>query len=191
MIKQATLDLLDADLRSHVSRYKSYPYNDRYKLFSHFIKVDPDWSDKKYSQITGFNWSQPFRFADHPNFEQIINSNLIGIYVMYVRPANLLLDMPQHVMYVGISGEKGSARPLQDRLMDYFYIEKIKLRENIHQFLQLYYEHVYIRYSLFSGSYQDLEELEKVLHEYFFPRFGKRDFEPETKAAQSAWNTGQ
>ncbi len=191
MIKQGTLDLLDADLRTSLNRYNSHTYTDRYKLFSHNIRVDPSWSDTKYSQITGFNWSQPFRYADHPNFESIIPTDDIGLYVMYVRPTNTILDMPQFVMYVGISGEHGSQRPLKERLMDYFYIEKLKFRNNVHQLLQMYYEHVYIIYSTFSGTFVQLEALETILHEYFFPRFGKRDFEPKTKVAQSAWNTGQ
>lgn len=57
--------------------------------------------------------------------------------------------------------------------------------------LQMYYNHVYVQYALFDGNFQELEKLEVSLHEYFYPRFGKRDFEPETKNAQSAWNTGQ
>lgn len=191
MIKQATLDLLDADLRKDVRRYNRYPFKDRHKIFSHTVRIDPYWSNKKFRQLRALSWSNDFKFSDHPNFEQIINSNDIGIYIMYVRPKNLVMEMPRHVMYVGISGEHGSARPLKERLMDYFYISEIKLRENIHTMLQLYYDHVYIRYALFNGTFQALEELETSLHEFYYPKFGKRDFEPETKASHSAWNTGQ
>jgi hypothetical protein len=191
MITQATLDLLDADLRAESNRYNNYPFKDRHKIFSHAIRIDPFWSNQKNAQITALNWSAQYRYADHPNFEQIINTNDIGVYVMYVRPQNLVIDMPQYVMYVGISGEHGSARPLKERLMDYFYISKLKLRNNVHQMLQMYYDHVYIKYALFNGNYNSLEDLESTLHEFFYPRFGKRDFQPETKAAHGAWNTGQ
>lgn len=191
MIKQATLDLLDADLRSGYERYQSYPFEDRHKLFLHEIKIDPYWADLKFSEIIHIDWSTPYKYAETPNFEKIIDSDKIGIYLMYVRPQNMLLEMPRHVMYVGISGEAGSERPLRERLMDYYYISKIKLRRNIHKMLQMYYNHVYVQYALFDGNFQELEKLEVSLHEYFYPRFGKRDFEPETKNAQSAWNTGQ
>ncbi|SFQ07455.1 hypothetical protein [Parafilimonas terrae] len=191
MITQATLDLLDADIRKDVRRYNRMPFKDRHKIFSHEIRIDPYWCNKKFQQIPVLNWSADFKFSSHPDFQQIITTNDIGVYIMYVKPVNLLIDMPQYVMYVGISGENGSARPLRDRLMDYFYISKIKLRNNIHTMLQLYYDHVYIKYALFNGTYQSLEQLEEILHEFFYPKFGKRDFEPETKAAHSAWNTGQ
>ncbi len=190
MITQATLDLLDADIRNDVARYNSYPFKDRHKLYSHSIRIDPFWSNSKTAEIKPLIWSEYYKYSEHPNFEKIIKTNDIGIYIMYVRPEHLLLEMPQHVMYVGISGEHGSARPLKERLMDYFLISKIKLRNNIHMMLQLYYDHVYIRYALFKGKYQDLEKLESTLHEFYYPKFGKRDFEPDTKAAQSAWNAG-
>src|SRR5438034_1347998 len=117
MIKQATLDLLDADLRKDVERYNKYPFKDRHKIFSHSIRIDPFWSNKKFSHITTLTWSDHFKFSEHPNFEKIIKSDDIGVYIMYVRPTELILDMPQYVMYVGISGEDGSARPLKERLM--------------------------------------------------------------------------
>ncbi len=191
MITQATLDLLDSELRKSTKRYKRMPFEDRHKLYVHEIRIDPYLSNKMYSKIKSLSWSQQFKYSEHPDFEKLIKSNDIGVYIMYVRPNDLIMEMPQHVMYVGISGENGSARPLRKRLNDYFYFKKIKLRDNIHKMLQMYYEHVFIRYAFFKGSYQDLEYLEKYLHEYFYPRFGKRDFEPQTKAAQSAWNTGQ
>ncbi len=191
VIKQKTLDLLDASLRKDMSRYDSYPYKDRYKIFTHDIRIDPSWCEKKYNEVPKLSWQGPHKFSDMPNFEDIIKGNEIGIYIMYVRPNLLIEDMPQHMMYVGISGEHGSSRPLKDRLKDYFNINKIKLRENIHTMLQLYYENVYIKYALFNGNYLDLEKIEVVLHEFYSPRFGKRDFEPDTKKAQGAWNTGR
>ncbi len=192
-VKQKTLDILDASLRTDYKRYHAYPYLDRFKIFSHNIKIDPHWSDQKFKDIpTNFKWSQPYRFADYPDFETIILTNDIGIYMMYVCPHNMIDDMPKHAMYVGISGEHGSARPLKERLMDYFSLPKMKLRQNIHTMLQMYLDHVYIKFCLMPNySFSDVETLEETFHEYYYPKFGKRDFEPQTKTAQSAWNTGR
>ena len=191
MITQATYDILDSSLREGQKKYHAYDNIDRQKMYSHWLRVDPHRADEKYQLVPKLTWEGPYRYCEMPDFEQLINSEKIGIYIMYTRPVNLLLDMTQHVMYVGISGERGSSRPLKKRLMDYFNIGKLELRSNIHVMLQMYYEHVYIKYSLFDGTHQDLEKLEVLLHEFFYPKFGKRDFEPETKKAQSAWNTGQ
>lgn len=191
MITQATLDLLDADLRAKATHYKDLPFDDRQKLFTHPIRIDPYRSEEKYPKIPKLKWSKKYKFSDHPNFERIITSKQIGIYVMYIRPPNLINDMPQFVMYVGISGENGSGRPLRERLMDYFQISKLKIRTNVHKMLQLYYEHVYIKYALYNGKYSNLESIEMALHEFYYPKFGKRDFEPDTAKAHSAWNTGR
>lgn len=189
MIKQKTLDLLDSELRDKNNKYLKYDYEDRFKIFSHDWRIDPDWSEKKYTAINkyGLKWSKPFKYSKHPDLDKIIKSNDSGIYIFFVAPPQLILNMPQYVIYVGISGEGGSGRPLKDRLKDYFYFSKIKLRKGIHKALQLYYEHTYFAFALYNGNYKDLEDLETLLHEYFSPKWSSRDYEPETKAAKSSW----
>lgn len=96
--------------------------------------------------------------------------------------------MPKHVIYVGIAGERGSGRPLRDRLKDYYNINALKKRSGIHKALQLYYDEAYFSYALYNGSYQDIENLEVLLHEFFSPKWATRDYEPSTKAAKAAWS---
>ena len=189
MIKQATLDLLDSELRRDYDKYNNYPYDDRLKLFSHSIRIDPYWSIQMLKGVNedAFKWSEPIKFSDNPKFEELIESNEKGLYLFIVRPNQTILDLPQYVIYVGISGEKGSNRALKDRLSDYQYISQLKKRKALHKMLQLYYNEVYIRYSLFEGEAEDLESLETVLHEYFNPLCNTRDFIPETKQAKRAW----
>jgi hypothetical protein len=198
-MNQATLDLLDASLRNDHLRYESSRYDDRVLFFTrHNIRIDPVWSERKYEELKKFNryleWRtiKYFDIVDPTRTEvgldKIIDNNSKGVYIFYVMPKDTIQDMPKHVMYVGISGVRGSERSLRDRLKDYFYISKIKKRTNIHKFLQLYYKNVYIDYSFFNGEYNDLEKIEELLHEFFQPIYSIRDYEPETKEAKKAWN---
>ena len=190
MIKQKTLDMLDADLKREQKKYLNYDHKIRYALFTRkSVRIDPNWSSQKFSDIDKhkLSWSKPYKYSEHPDFKTIIPTNDIGIYIMYVKPDNTILDMPSYVMNVGISGEKGKKRPLKDRLTDYFYINQVKLRTNIHHFLQMYYDYVYIRYAIYTGHHKDLESVEKLLHEFYNPLYNERDFEPKTKKAKKAW----
>ena len=194
MLKQETLDLLDSEIRNDYDRYKGYPYKDRYKLFTHpTVRIDPFWAGKVYTDeiskyIDNFKWSNPVRYSEYPDFKSIIATEDIGIYIVIGKPHTLMLNLPQHVFYVGISGEDGKGRPLRDRLTDYLYFSKIKLRDNIHQMLQMYLEEAYIIYSTYKGTFEELEKLEIAFHEYLSPLYSKRDFKPETKKAKRSWN---
>lgn len=190
-MKKETLDILDATLRSKQNSYLSMDFDERYAIFSRkSVRIDPKWSELKYHEINTslLHWQKPFKYSDKPNLDLIISEDTIGLYVMYVQPQNTILDMPKYVMNVGIAGEDGSKRSLKDRLKDYFRLTQIKKRNNIHRFLRMYYENVYIAFSYFKGEYSELEEIEKKLHEFYYPLFNDRDFEPETKAAKKAWN---
>ena len=190
-MKQSTLDILDASLRTDNNKYYSMSEEDRYALFTRKpVRIDPQKSDDIYPQINtaNFTWSAPIKYSSFPDFKSLITSNQIGNYIMYVQPENTILGMPKYVLYVGISGENGSSRPLKERLNDYFYISGLKKRSNVHKLLQLYYKHVYIVYSLYNGSFSDLENDEKIFHEYYYPIYCDRDFSPETKKGRKAWN---
>jgi len=189
-MRQATLDILDADLRGKYNEYKKYPYNDRYKLFRHDIRIDPYIANQKLAEIETFNlnWSEPIKYSEHPDINSIITENGVGIYVFFVQPNRLVLGMPRVPIYVGISGERESSRPLKERLKDYFNLNQIKRRDAVHQALQMYYDEVYFCYCIYDGNSEDLSQIERLLHEFFSPKFAKRDFEPETKQAQKSWN---
>jgi len=188
-MKQATFDLLDSELRAGYDKYLNLDHEDRYKLFTHQITIDPYKSKERYNSLIPFSltWSIPHKYSAQLDLNTIIPSNDPGIYIFFVKPPQLIMDMPQFVIYVGIAGERGSGRSLKDRLKDYFYFSKIKLRDNIHKVFQLYYEEVYFSFALYPGPVADLEVIETLLHEYFSPRWSSRDYEPETKRARSAW----
>jgi hypothetical protein len=190
-MKQKTLDILDASLRDEQNEILTMDFKNRFGLFTRKnVRIDPKWSEAKFNEIdtTLLNWELPFKYSDRPNLDTIISEEHIGIYVMYVQPQNTILGMPKYVMNVGIAGEDGSERSLKDRLKDYYQLSSIKKRTNIHRFLSIYYENVYIVYSYFKGDHTELERIEKKLHEFFYPIFNIRDFEPETKNARKAWN---
>ncbi len=187
MIQQKTFDILDSELRRSYNKYLNYSYDDRYKLLTHEWRIDPYWSGTKFKEISRYNlsWSPPYKYSAQPNIDSIISTSDTGIYIFFVRPPDVILDMPKYVIYVGISGERGSSRPLKERLNDYYYISKLRLRKGIHKALQLYYEEAYFSFAFYNGA--DIETLETLLHEYFSPKWASRDYEPPTKAAKSAW----
>lgn len=192
-MRHKTLDILDADLQADYDKYVNLDYEDRFKIFSHDIRIDPLHSEKKYLEIEPFlsklNWKTvKYYEACEQDLITEITDNSIGIYFFSVRPKQTILGLPSYVLYVGIAGEKGSERPLRDRLCDYLRIGSLRKRQNVHKFLQLYYKEAYITYSFYDGDYKDLEKLENLLHEYFQPKFAIRDFDPETKAARKSWN---
>jgi hypothetical protein len=190
-MKQRTLDILDSSLRDGQKEFTDLP--DHYRFATSTRKnprIDPKLSEEAFLDYdsTKFKWSTPVKFADKPDFNSIIIDNKIGIYLMYVQPLNTILEMPRYLMYVGISGEKGSARPLKERLQDYLNIGQLKKRTSVHQFIQMYYENVYIVYSLYDGDYKELEEVEQTLHEFFYPLYADREFKPRTKQNRKSWS---
>ncbi len=189
MIKQATLDLLDSELRNETSNFKSLSYTNRLKLFTFGLRIDPLRSQEYFDRISAndLKWNEPIKYSSKPNLDNIIKDNEVGIYLFVVEPEKLILNMPKYVLYVGISGANDSQRPLRERLKDYFYYEKIKKRTNIHQMLGLYYENIYIYYAYFDNINKNIEDVETALHEFFSPHFARKAFELETRKAANAW----
>lgn len=188
-MKQSTFDILDSELRRGYNKYQTMAFVDRYNSYTFDIRIDPKWSEKKYEKLKtyGLNWSDPFKYADLKSPEDIIATDDTGVYLFFVKPKELILNMPQMVIYVGIAGEGESNRPLKERLKDYFRISQIKLRANIHQALQLFYDDVYLSYAKYTGSSSNLKKIERLLHEFYSPRWSTRDYELETKKARAAW----
>jgi len=114
-------------------------------------------------------------------------ANKSGIYLFVAKPNVTVEGLPGFVFYVGISGERGSNRPLRDRLTDYLRIESIKKREAVHRGLRQYYEYTWVCYSLVDLTFDKLMDLEKAFHGFFAPWAGKRDFPTPVKAARAAW----
>jgi len=182
-LQQATLDLLDAELRKKSSEFRNYPDDVRFKFYRMEFLIDPLNWEKFYPRSSRYNYNwKEFKFSDLPNLDRLIKSDDPGVYIFYIKPPALINDLPKFVLYVGISN-----RPLKERLKDYFNLSKIKKRENIHKMLQLYYDHIYVCYSVLSIGSTELSKLEKALHGFFYPIEARRDFPAELKKAQKAW----
>jgi hypothetical protein len=139
MIRDSTYDLLDASYTTHVVDFLSLKDEYRYKNSEETFILDPNYWEKYYRIInaTGcvFNW-QEFKYDSRPDLDKLIPSNDIGIYLFIIKPQNRINDFPKFVVYVGISGEDGSNRPLKDRLADYLNFNVIKKRHKIHRLIK-------------------------------------------------------
>lgn len=190
-LKQATLDILDSELRSSHDNYMNMALDDHIKIYERQITVAPRlWKDNlaRVSKVK-YRW-QEVKYTDLP--KEIENSQKpldnIGIYYFSVRPDFLINQQPSYVFYVGIAGEGNSQRTLRQRLQDYLYVNKLEKRKNVHKTLQLYYEFIIVNYSIMPAlTSQQLEELEVHLHDYLYPWVNSRDFSPSVKDAQKAW----
>ena len=190
MIKLQTFDLLDKELTREVDEFLKYKDEVRWDMSGIEFKLDPVYWDRFYPEISKhtFNWEE-FKFSNFPNLDKKIPTDDVGIYLFVVKAPNLIINLPQYVLYVGISGEGGSNRPLKQRLNDYYYLGQIKKRNKLHRLLKRYYNHVYIKYSLMPGiSSSDLEQLEEDFHGFFIPPAGDRDFPADIKQLKkSQW----
>jgi hypothetical protein len=190
MIRQKTFDLLDASLRSDNNSYLNYKPEDRTIFYSTKpYRIDPWWSNQKLLEIEKFpfDWSAPVKYSEYKDFRTIIPTEDTGIYLFFVAPNRLVYDLPRTVLYVGISGDRGSKRPLRERLNDYYKISNIKKRSNIHKLLQLYFDDLYIAYSLYSGDFKELLKLETALTEFFSAPYSNAAYEPPTRKGRNTW----
>ncbi|KAB2654361.1 MAG: hypothetical protein DVB32_09645 [Verrucomicrobia bacterium] len=187
-ISTATFDMLDA-----YERLQDRPDGTRFPDYREEFCTDPflwkrheppawafelEWHEFQYSEI-----SNPSRL------NEIINSESPGLYVFYVRPERLIYNFPQFALYVGISNERGSCRPLRERLQDYLpgRIAQIVKRKNIERMLIHYYGALRVAYSLTERPSAELMELEKNLHGFIYPRYSRRDYPVDIKNQQKAF----
>lgn len=185
---QATLDILDAELRKDHDNYVNLPDHAHWATFRQETTVSPKFWQEFYPKVAAHSYS--WKHAKYTSLAHDLDaetSALPGIYYFYVRPDQLIENMPQFVFYVGISGEGDSARPVRDRLRDYLNIEKIKKRESVHFNLQRYYPFAYVAYALLALSGSQLASLEEAFHGFFYPWGARRDFPAKIKASQKAW----
>lgn len=179
MIQTKTFDLLDAEYTREVVDFLSLDDKFRYKNAEETMILDPNYWEKYYRIIQSydcnFNWNE-FKFDSRPDLNALIQTNDIGVYMFIIKPINLIYGEPSYVIYVGISGEKDSNRPLKDRIADYLNYNNIKKRKKLHRLLSKYYGEAYMAYSVVNVSSQQLKEVEKALHGYFMPIANDRDF---------------
>lgn len=191
-MRQNTLDILDSELRAGYKRYSSATAIDQQLFFSRNIQVDPvQWEKlKAYFSSHHFQWAD-FRYCevvDHNDLDGRIQSDSPGLYIFSAKPEVLVAGFPSFALYAGISNDHNSNRPLRERLKDYFRLNTVKKRRNVHQMLQLYYPNIWVSYTLLNWSTLQLKELEANLHEYLGVPFGTQAYTPESKSAHNAWD---
>jgi hypothetical protein len=190
-MKQRTLDILDKELSRTNDYYSKLTDEVRFRFLREEFLLDQFYWDKYFPEINKFSYSwQEFKYTDisQPDaLDQLIPTDDIGVYLFVVKAENLFLGMPVYVFYVGISGEKGSERPLRERLKDYFRYNQLKKRKQVHRLLSMYYKNVYVKYSIMKISNKLLEQLEVDLHGFYYPICNERDFPVKLKELRNAF----
>jgi hypothetical protein len=190
---KATFDLFDAPLGDAYDYYQALPPDVRFPSYRQEFSVDPqNWKQHQPPDwVFELNWRE-YRYADiqqRNDLQSVIPENEPGIYIFYARPDRLVHQFPRFAFYVGISNERGSHRPLRERLKEYVpaALNAIRKRKNVHRMLQLYYGQIWVAFALTSALSNELEQVEERLHGFVHPCFGRRDFPPDVKYQQQAF----
>lgn len=188
-MRQETLDVLDAYFIDKMSRFKNLLPTDRRAIFTNEFVIDPFHWEEHFPTIQTYNlkWSE-FKYNSKPDIDNLITSTDTGIYLFIVKSDALVYDLPKFVIYVGISGENNSNRPLRERLKDYFREKSIKKRDALHRLICNYYNHTYVAYTLVKGTTEELKKLETALISFFYPIANKDDFAPSIKKVEKAFS---
>jgi len=186
-----TLDVLDSYLLTEYHRWADPEIKFRIRNYTEKIVLDtPNW-DKYYKEIVpyGLVWSE-FKYDDIDTLKKIdekLLENTTGFYMFILKPNNPIYDMPKNVLYVGMSGENNSCRPLKDRLKDYFNINKIKKRDAVIRMLEKYYPNIYVAFTYCDQNTAILKQIESSLIGFFYPIVNKDDFPVELKPEKKAF----
>lgn len=186
MVTFPTFDVLDKELTGEVKSFNSIIEDYRWNNSGIEFHIDPQYWEEYYQKVKKYlpklKWEE-LKYSKFPDLNKVITTNDLGIYLFVIRPDNMILSYPQFVMYVGISGEDGSNRPLKERINDYFNIGNIKKRKKLHGMLKKYYHNTWLIYSLIKNiKHKDLEQLEEDLHGYFIPPANTRDYPVRIKS---------
>jgi hypothetical protein len=185
-----TFDLLDAHfIKENKRDYKSLKSNPRFASSKEEVIIDPQYWEDYYPLISTitFNWKE-FKYSSRPNLNKLITNDDPGMYIFYIKPPNTILDMPKFVLYVGISNENNSNRPLKVRLSEYFRVKEIKKRSSLHRLLVKYYDYTYVAFSTLQLNTAKIKALETSVLGFFYPLTNKDDFPVEIKAPKKAFN---
>jgi hypothetical protein len=112
-----------------------------------------------------------------------------GIYIFSVRPELPVNGFPHFALYVGISNENDSERPVRERLEDYLpnRISAIRKRKNIHRMLCLYFPHLWVHFAYVDRPSTAIMQVEKTLHGYLAPPVADRDYPVDMKPFKPAF----
>lgn len=184
---------MDAPLGDAFEYWQGLTDQVRFGSYRRDFSVDP----RQWAENCPPDWAfdlawREYRYADvttRSDLDRVITEDEPGLYVFYARPQRLVNRFPQFALYVGISNEGQSLRPLRDRLKDYLptSLSQIRKRENVHLMIQLYYGSLWVAFTLMKDHASEVEELETKLHGYLHPCFARRDFPVGVKRQQKAF----
>lgn len=190
--------MLDASIRVEYDTIMSRSESSRNRELRESFRLDRQNWDLFYQRFNNaivnngitLNWNQ-FKYTDvftNLNLiDSIITSNDTGIYMFIVQSQDELYNLSKYVMYVGISGENNSKRPLKIRLKDYFRIEQVRKRSAVLRLLERYKENIHVAFFLANTTTQILKELEQALIGFFYPPANKDDFPIELQPSKKAF----
>lgn len=192
--KPVTFDPVDAPLWEAFDYYQQMPDSVRAAHYLRWYWADPKhWERHSPAKwVFDLTW-QEFRYSDvkdRRDLRSVVGGDLPGIYIFTVRPKDLISGLfPNHVFYVGISGEGDSERSLNDRLGDYLpcSMSKVRQRKNVHKLLMLYYSSAWVRFAYVDKPSREVEEAEVALHGYLAPPVPERDFPVDMKPLKPAF----
>jgi hypothetical protein len=191
--KLVTFDPIDAPLREAYQYYQSLPDDVRADTYTHAFWLDPmNWQRHAPPDwIFSLEW-RSFRYAeldDAAKLRATVSERRAGVYIFSVAPGQLVAGFPQFALYVGISNEKNSNRPLRERLSDYSpkRISQIKKRKSVHKLLRLYFEHVWVHFAYVDRASDELTSAEKELHGYLAPPAAQREYPVDMKPYRRAF----
>ena len=181
-MKRATLDILDASIPDDYAAWRSDPDDRRFPAYKRTFLTDPVFWERHRPADWAYTltWNE-FQYSEisTPDYLDLkIPGNDPGVYVFYIRPDQVINRFPQFALYLGISNERGSNRPLRERLKDYApsRVAARKKRDNIDQMLQMYFGVLWIAYATVLRPSAELVELEQKLHGFIYPCYARRDY---------------
>ncbi len=187
------MDLLDPSIPGSYANYQNDIDEKRFPHYRQELSTDPVLWNRYEPPPWAFdlNWSE-FRYADATDTSKlnaIITSDDPGLYLFYIRPDKPVLNFPRFALYVGISNERESKRPLRERLKDYLpeKITRKKKRKQIDRMIRLYYGVLWVAYAHSNQPSKQLEKLEESLHGFIYPLYNRRDFPVAVKNQQKAF----
>ncbi len=105
-----------------------------------------------------------------------------GVYAFVVRHENGRFPAHGFIMYVGITGQRSTARTLHARYRDYLREREVNKRPKVHYMLRKYEDDLHFSFVAFDDPAIDLGELELDLNDALLPPVVMKDFTAEIRS---------
>ena len=191
--KPVTFDPMDAPLWEAYQHYQALSDDVRASLYHHLFWADP----KNWQRHTPPDWIfrldwRTYRYSDMDDSVKLrtaVSEDRAGIYIFSASPERLIEDFPRFALYVGISNERNSRRPLRERLGDYLptSISQIRKRKSVHKLLRLYFQYVWVHFAYVDKPSKEITSAEEKLHGYLAPPAAERDYPVDMKPYKRAF----